>query len=188
MPSARLARICVSAIMVSGSAAIPAARAALLPPGFLDCVVALGEILPQPPTAPGVAPGQAWVTEGTGFLYGYLSENDPDATKRKYEIYLVTAGHVVSGHIAQGAADILVRVNSKDPSKAEGFALPAHPQPGQSGWFFSTTRKDIAAIQVNYPYLLDQGYQVAFFPGDTATAKRDKLKELEVSAGDGVLD
>jgi trypsin len=84
-------------------------------------------------------------------------------------------------------ADILVRVNSKDPSKAEGFALPAHPQPGQSGWFFSTTRKDIAVIQVNYPYLLDQGYQVAFFPGDTATAKRDKLKELEVSAGDGVF-
>jgi hypothetical protein len=100
---------------------------------------------------------------------------------------LVTARHVVAGHVGQGAADIFVRVNSKDPAKAEGFALTAHPAPGESGWFFAPASKDIAAIQVNLQLLQDRGLQVNFFPNDTAVATRSKLKELEVSAGDGVF-
>jgi hypothetical protein len=117
----------------------------------------------------------------------HLTAGDPDPAKRRYEIYLVTAGHVVADHVAQGAADISVRVNSTDPTKAEGFALTAHPAPGQAGWFASPNTKDIAAIQVNFQLLIDKGFQGAFFASDISVAKRSRLKELEVSAGDGVF-
>jgi S1-C subfamily serine protease len=79
-------------------------RAALVPPGFLDCVVALGETLsefdPRNPTAKTAAPQKVWFTEGTGFFYGYLTAGDLDPAKRTYEVYLVTAGHVVADHVA----------------------------------------------------------------------------------------
>jgi hypothetical protein len=167
------------------------ASATLVPPWFLDCVVALGETLsesdPRNPTAQTAKPQKVWFTEGTGFFYGYLIRDDPDPAKRQYEIYLVTAGHVIAGHLAKDAPDIFVRVNSKDPTKAEGFALSSHPAPGEGGWFSSPTGKDISAIQVNFQLLVDQGFQVAFFANDVATANRGKLKELEVAAGDGVF-
>jgi hypothetical protein len=183
--------VCATTLVDIVASAIQPARAALVPTPFLDCVVALGETLsesdPRNPTAQTPAPQKVWFTEGTGFFYGFLAENDPDQARRKYETYLVTARHVVAAHLEQGAADIFFRVNSKDPAKAEGFALPAHPAPGESGWFFAPASKDIAAIQVNFQFLQDRGLQVAFFPNDTVVAKRSKLKELGVSAGDGVF-
>ncbi len=147
----------VIALLGMGRSGIQPAHATLLPPWSLNCVVALGETLsesdPRNPTAQSPAPQKVWITEGTGFFYGFLADNDPDQTKRKYETYLVTARHVVADHLGQGSADIFVRVNSKDPAKAEGFALASHPAPGEGGWFFAPAAEDIAAIQVNFQFL-----------------------------------
>jgi hypothetical protein len=49
-----------------------AVRAALLPPGFINAVVALGHNQPNPTGPP------TWVTEASGFFYGYLVKDDPD--------------------------------------------------------------------------------------------------------------
>jgi hypothetical protein len=70
------------------------AHPALLPPSMIDSVVALGAMVNTAP--PGQPPKIEWATLGTGFFYGYKVHDDPDVTKRQYEVYLVTAGHVVS--------------------------------------------------------------------------------------------
>jgi hypothetical protein len=73
---------CVTAILGIGAIDIQPSRAALVPPGFLDCVVALGETLseadPRNPTAKTSAPQKVWFTEGTGFFYGYLTVENRD--------------------------------------------------------------------------------------------------------------
>jgi hypothetical protein len=72
------------------------ARAALLPPWFVDTVVALGG--DQCVLDMAGAQHCTWATEGTGFFYGYLKKDDPDPLKRQYSVYLVTARHVVADH------------------------------------------------------------------------------------------
>jgi hypothetical protein len=77
-----LLRVCATTLLGIAASGIQPASAALLPTWFLDCVVALGETLsesdPRNPTAQTPAPQKVWFTEGTGFFYGFLAENDPD--------------------------------------------------------------------------------------------------------------
>jgi hypothetical protein len=65
------------------------AHAAVVPPEFLDCVVALGVMVPateagQPPRS-DLPSRLVWATEGTGFFYGHLIKDGPDPKQRAYE-------------------------------------------------------------------------------------------------------
>lgn len=51
-----------------------------IPPFFIDTVAALGRTEVK---AAGQNP--EWITEASGFLYGYLIKDDPEPTKRSYE-------------------------------------------------------------------------------------------------------
>ena len=115
--------------------------AALIPPFFLDNVVALGnEALRQ--SDPSQPPKLEWVTVGTGFFYGYLAQDDPEAEKRKYQIFLVTAKHVVDEYRKAQQEnpkldDMRVRVNPKNSlSVAQEFPLPSRPGANEATWFF----------------------------------------------------
>ncbi len=82
---------------------------------MLDCVVALGGMGNiNPPDKP---PNIQWITIGTGFFYAYKTVDDPDPKKRKYQVYLVTAGHVISEFLETNKGDLSVRINLKDPSQ-----------------------------------------------------------------------
>ena len=70
-------------------------RAALVPPNFMFCVVALGG--PVPEIQENTLVGYRWSAVGTGFFYGHLVKPEDDPTKRAYSVYLVTAKHVVDG-------------------------------------------------------------------------------------------
>jgi hypothetical protein len=70
--------------------------AALIPPFFVNCVVALGFVGPGVENQIQVA--RMWHTIGTGFFYGKLLKDDPDITKRMYSVFLVTAKHVIDGY------------------------------------------------------------------------------------------
>jgi hypothetical protein len=110
------------------------ARAALLPPGIIGAVVALGATVNTAP--PGQPPKPEWVTLGTGFFYAYKVKDDPDVTKRSYEVYLVTAGHVVSEFQESKQGDLFVRINSKDATPSQTFNIPFNPNTGERTWFF----------------------------------------------------
>ena len=70
-------------------------RAALVPPNFMFCVVALGGPIPE--TQENTLVGYRWSAVGTGFFYGHLVKPEDDPLKRAYKVYLVTAKHVVDG-------------------------------------------------------------------------------------------
>jgi hypothetical protein len=182
------------------------AGATLIPPHFRNAVVALGSM--NPIVTPGqiALPGQpcAWTTEGTGFLYGYLVQNDPEASKRQYEVYLVTNRHVITEHTAALAIaklrrppqtemecgsplpkeDIIkVRMNPLNSSlRGREFDLPI------KNWFYHQNNGiDIAAIRLNAGYLKTEGILDVFFQNDDMVYRKDQLKAKGVAAGDGVF-
>ena len=65
---------------------------ALVPPWFLDCVVAIGRPVIQ--VQAGV-PNRVWIPVASGFLYGEFQEKLPDGQK-SYKVYIVTNRHVES--------------------------------------------------------------------------------------------
>jgi hypothetical protein len=163
------------------------AQAAQIPPAFISSVVALGTRIPDP--LPNDAKHTKWFTEGTGFFYGYLLKDEPDPQKRQYEIYLVTAKHVVEEHAANAKTDLNARVDAKDSTRGvQEFPIPINPIAGQSMWFFHPDSSiDIAVVQVNPNVLHDAGFEPGWFVGDQTAADINKLKTLEVSAGDGIF-
>jgi hypothetical protein len=92
-----------SAVAILGLSLV--ANAALLPPSFINSVVAIGHSQPNPSGQP------AWITDASGFLYGYLVKDDPEEKNRLYEVYLVTNRHVIENH-----GTIFVRLNPKHTS------------------------------------------------------------------------
>jgi S1-C subfamily serine protease len=164
-----------------------AVNAAQVPPVYIDSVVAIGA--PVVAQNPNGASSTTWVTEGTGFFYGYLAHDDPDPEKRQYETYLVTARHVVEGHIANAKSDLHIRLNPKDATKPDQeFSLPNQPSPGVAPWFFHPNRAvDVAIIQISFPFLRERGFYPQAFANSGMVADTKKLKELEVAAGDGVF-
>jgi len=153
----------------------------LLPAAFLNCVVAIGDITTI--VVPGAPPRQEWQTTGTGFFYGFLTKDNADPLKREYEIYLVTARHVVSNR-----QNLKARVN---PSVAGGagqeFEIPSNPKPGDQTWFFHPDPAiDVAAVRVDYNLLTKSGFAVSFFEQDNNVVLRTEMPAVETAAGDGV--
>ena len=175
--------LCGKAIAVVFLITIGCASAlgALVPPYFVNAVVALGgDQSVQDPDGKGHV---RWVTEGTGFLYGYLVQNDSDLAKRQYAVFLITAGHVLKEHITSGEQSIHVRLDALEFSSAsQELEIPI------SNWFFHPNPNvDLAAMPVPITFLRDHGLQSAFFPNDEGAVTKDQLRELGVSAGDGVF-
>jgi hypothetical protein len=168
------------------SLSIVAANATLVPPFFINSVVALGTMLPV--VEVGAPPRLEWRTLGTGFFYAYLIQDDPVPAQRKYEVYLVTAKHVVQAFIQENR-DLSVRVNSKDASsQSRQFEIANQPQPGSGTWFCHPNPKvDVAAVSISFDYLKQEGIEPNAIASDQHSADRTKLAELEVTAGDGVF-
>ncbi|MGJ5008523.1 S1 family peptidase [Bradyrhizobium oligotrophicum] len=170
----------ISAVACLWVLALPA-RAALLPPYFISSVVALGSV--QFVSEPGKPPATKWVTEGTGFFFGYLVSPDPDPSKRKYAVFLITAGHVIKQHPKTEKMTIGIRVDATDTgARSQDFEIPL------GNWFFHpNTEIDIAAVQVPIEFLKSKGLETAFTANDEMAFDKAKLIEAGVSAGDGVF-
>lgn len=164
------------------NASTSGANRMLIPAFFINCVVAIGSV--GMITAPGAPPRSQWQTTGTGFFYGYLLKDDADLPKRQYEIYLVTARHVV-----ENRQNLKVRVNPQAAGSAgQEFEVPTIPPPGQTTWFFHPDPSiDIAAVRVNYNDLMNSGFAVSFFAQDEHTTLRSGMQSQETAAGDGVF-
>jgi hypothetical protein len=142
------------------------AHAMLIPPFFVNSVVAIGSV--QTISIPGQPSREEWQTEGTGFFYGHLVKNDPDPQKRAYEIYLVTAKHVIQKHRQANRSDLQIRINPKDPkAPVQQFQVPDNPPAGAATWYFHPNKKiDIAVVRVNFEELNSLGYEPNFFADD----------------------
>jgi hypothetical protein len=159
---------------------MPCAEAALIPPFFSDVVVALG--VDQIVVEPGQAPQQKWVTEGTGFFYGVRADNEPDAAKRLYSVFLVTAKHVVRDHLKE-RGDLRMRVNPT----ASSSSVKELPLPNDNWFYHPNPEIDVAIIDVDLGELRKQGYQSLFFTSDVTAANKDKMRSEGVANGDGIF-
>jgi S1-C subfamily serine protease len=155
-----------------------AAHASLLPPSFVNAVVSIGHTEPNPNGPP------VWITEASGFFYGYLVQDDPDPAKRQYEIYLVTNRHVIANHSV-----VFIRLNPKQTSdQGQVFDAPMTDEHGMPTWFTHRDQNiDIAAIRINWKLLQDRGIDVDFMTSDTHAADTKKMQDIGVSAGDGIF-
>jgi hypothetical protein len=181
------------------------AGAAEIPPEYPNAVVALGSM--KPFFVPGQPCSMQWTTEGTGFLYGYLVQNDPNPKNRKYEVYLVTNRHVIEEHAATEAISRARPVPSLQagtgctplPLKGDSISVRMNPVTSSSlesrsfdlpikDWVFHPNKTiDVAVINVNPLALKTEGLLDMFFTNDEHSANRVKLQSLGVSAGDGVF-
>lgn len=142
---------------------------ALIPPHFLDCVVAIGVTNPQ---------GQRrWIA--SGFLYGSFKNKDADG-KEWYRIYLVTNRHVVKDF-----QNITLRFNPRTNEPAREFTAILVDQNGTRLWYpHPEENTDVAVIPINAQMLEQQNIQFAFFRSNSDAANVDRLNQLGVTEGD----
>lgn len=160
------------------------ANASLIPQFFTDCVVALGGKQVIPPARPGDVPHEEWQTVGTGFFYGYLVKDDADPTKREYQVFLVTARHVVEGYASGNQSPLRARLNGRDKLDGQEFETSS----AVAAWSFHSNQNiDVAILPVDLGVLREKGLEHLFFASDLHAADTRKLKELEVTAGDGIF-
>lgn len=143
----------------------------LLPPFFLDTVVAIGRF-------DATAKRTDWL--GSGFLLGDVVQRQGD--KAHFRLYLVTNRHMTSG-LAQ--AKIRFNLMASEPAREFDLDLP----PDQQGtlWFTHPNPKiDVAVVPINTQLLRDQGVRMAYFLSDQHALNLRDARDLGVAEGDGV--
>lgn len=144
---------------------------ALLPPFFLDSVIALGT---------GDDPSKRnWI--GTGFLYGALDRKS-DQKNKSYYVFLVTNKHVLDGH-----TKIWVRFNSLSGSASQDFDVPLRARNGRELWIRHPEEDvDLGALFINVGVLRSKNMKFTYFREDDHAYTIAQLKSEGVTEGDGV--
>jgi S1-C subfamily serine protease len=160
-------------------------QATLVPPFFIDSVVAIGHKEPIPGPSPG-SPQVKWVPEASGFLYGNFASKQGDQSL--YEIYLVTNRHVILDHIAAPAGPLSVRFNLQSLGSAREYDVPLNDEHGRPTWHgHPDADVDLAVIPINANFLKEQGARFDFFRSESNLLTREKAKEIGLSEGDGIF-
>lgn len=144
---------------------------ALIPPFYIDCVVAIGTIVN----------GQThWV--GTGFLFGDLFEETEDKSNI-YSVYLVTNKHVINNLDL-----ILIRFNPQNDQPAKDYPIVLKNNDGELQWTgHPNSEVDVAVISVNINNVRAEGMKCNFFSSDKHVANIEELEKIEASEGDSIF-
>ncbi len=144
---------------------------ALIPPFFLDCVVAIWVEKPDET--------KQWI--GTGFLFGKFTQQKPD-NQKEYEMYLVTNKHVLDNQ-----NDIILRFNAKWDSPAKDYPVKLTNQEWVKIWTGHPNEKiDVAVLWVDVNLLDTEGMNYNFFRSDDTVFTKDDLIKMETTEGDYV--
>ena len=139
---------------------------ALLPPSYLDAVVALG--IPD-------SNGSIQYT-ATEFLYGHpVGESG-----REYTIFLITNRHVV-----KDVDMIKARFNRPMGADPKIYDIPLRGNDGSIQWTEHPS-SDVAVVQLSPKKLEEDGIKFAWIHGDRQLAL-EQARELQISEGDGVF-
>ena len=150
---------------------------ALLPPFFMNTVVALGG-----PSQDGTVQYSA-----TGFLYGHPSgETDANGT-RLYGIYIVTNRHVFQRAVERGTA-LQARFNKPMGAGASVYTLQLSEPDGSASWIVHPDSDvDVAVSGINAIQLEQDGIEYSCFRGDEHTFTLAQARTNGISEGDGVF-
>ena len=150
---------------------------ALLPPAYLNTVVALGH-----PDANGAVKFNA-----TGFLYGHPIGETNENNETLYWVYLIT-----NRHVFQSAADrqpeIQARFNLPTGSGTSIYSLPLIEPDGLTNWTVHPDPEvDVAVLKLDPTKLDTDGGDYVWFAGDEHALTLNQAVAAEVSEGDGVF-
>lgn len=143
---------------------------ALIPPFFIDCVVAVGSRNPNGE--------KRWF--GTGFLVGRHHKEVP-AEKKNYHLFLVTNKHVL-----KDIESIIVRFNPKTEEPARDYDISLVPRKELVMVGHPDPDIDVVAISINADLLQKDQARFAFFALDEHTLRIADFKEHGISEGDFV--
>ena len=146
---------------------------ALIPPAFLNTVVALGS-----PSHDGKVQYTA-----TGFLYGYPSGESDENGKARYFVFLVTNRHVFQMGFQRNDT-LYARFNklmesgvNVYPIRQEDASWTVHPDPDA----------DIAVLRINPNQLKVDKIEYIWFNSDMHALTFEQASSQGVSEGDGVF-
>lgn len=139
---------------------------ALIPPFFLDCVVAIGVETPNGPN---------WL--GTGFIVG---RHNPDLGEPKqYNTFLVTNKHVLIDQ-----QKIIIRFNSVQGTSTKDYPYEAIDN-GETQWSgHPDPDVDVASFSINAKYLADDSARFNFFSLEEHALDCSQMLAAGVSEGD----
>lgn len=139
---------------------------ALIPPKFLDAVIAIGK-----GGGEGIEP--IWI--GTGFLYARPIVDSPD----RIHMFMVT-----NRHIAEAAPNLTIALNISG-QEPKLFRLRAENEKGKKLWIPHPDGKtDLAITHIEGKNLQEQGADLFAFHGVDATFRIDDFREQEICEGD----
>ena len=145
---------------------------ALIPPEFLNTVVALGRRTKNGPIR----------YTATGFLYSYPFELDSNNGQRRYMTCLVTNRHVV-----EDVEELVSRFNRSMNQASQTFPIKLHTSEGKPRWTMHPNGADVAVIPISLKILEEQGIEFAVFQEDQNALAREQALTSGISEGDGVF-
>lgn len=145
---------------------------ALLPPRYLDTVVAIG--------AKGEGPTIQYFA--TGFLCAVKTTEPDEGQNPSYRVYLVTNRHVVNH--ARGTGPTFLRLNKSNDEGSQIYPLMTD---GQSWTTHPDSDVDVAVCNINVSLLNQDSVEHAYFVSDHNCLTREEAKTTGLSEGDGVF-
>ena len=146
---------------------------ALIPPSFLNSVVALGLQSPD---------GQVKYS-ATGFMYGDLRGEVDGNGEKQYTPFLVTNRHVFT-QSSKLSEQLYLRFNRLSSPSAATYTAPLN----EPMWFLHPDANiDVAVTPLDSQMILQEDLDYFFFQSDDHTFTKDDAHSCEVSEGDGVF-
>ncbi|MFT4663282.1 MAG: S1-C subfamily serine protease [Polaribacter sp.] len=146
---------------------------ALIPPFFMDTVVAMG--IQQ--SVNGKVK-KTWV--GTGFLFGQYVKTHDDPKKKDYTVFLVTNKHVIANQ-----SQMILRFNPQNAQPAKDYNIRLMDDAGKLLWTGHQNPKvDVAVLRININLIAAEGMKFGLFKSDTDIATRPQMMEHGLMEGD----
>ncbi len=151
---------------------------ALIPPFFMDCVVAIGIDKEKNDNKVDDTNHKQWIA--TGFLYGhYIGDYD---NQPRYRVFLVT-----NRHVFKNLSRIYLRFNPQADESARDYAIDLLNINNSPIWITHPKKEiDIALIDINFSKLQEDNIQCYAFVNNKHIANIDKMNELGITEGDFV--
>jgi len=146
---------------------------ALLPPEFLDTVVAIG--IGDNPNS------RHWI--GTGFIFGNLMKKNMEDGKNSYHLWLIT-----NKHVFEGQKEIYLKFNSLQNPDSKDYYVSLLFDNGRPRWVGHPSKSiDIAAIALNPKVLRDEDRLFFYFRSDQNLFSKDEMVAQKISEGDRIF-
>jgi len=145
---------------------------ALIPPFFLNCVVAIGVMSDNQ--------SMSWI--GTGFLYGRFLEINNEGINN-YNVFLISNKHVL-----EAQKRIYVKFNPLADEPSKDFDIELIDNDGNKLWYGHPDPDiDVGAIRISPGFLREQQMDFTFFQSDLHIATIKDMKNAQVSEGDSIF-